>query len=45
MNKAWRYIRWFIRSIFTEGNPGAGPPGTDRAREAAQVDQIINRDR
>jgi hypothetical protein len=37
MKKILRSIGWFLRSIFTEGNPGAGPAGTDRFREESNL--------
>jgi hypothetical protein len=39
MKKILRSVGRFVRAIFVEGNPGAGPPGADRAREEAYLDQ------
>jgi hypothetical protein len=37
MKKILRSVGWFLRGIITEGNPGAGPAGTDRGRQEAYL--------
>jgi hypothetical protein len=37
MKKILRSAGRFLRAIITEGNPGAGPAGTDRARQEAYL--------
>jgi hypothetical protein len=41
MKKILRSVGQFLRAIFTEGNPGAGPAGTDRARQVSDVKSDI----
>jgi hypothetical protein len=43
MKKILRSVGRFVRAIFVEGNPGAGPAGAGRAREEASVIDWINR--
>ena len=43
MKKVLRSVGRFVRAIFVEGNPGAGPAGAERAREEASVIGWINR--
>jgi hypothetical protein len=42
MKKILRSVGQFIRAIFTEGNPGAGPAGTDRARQESYLNSWLN---
>jgi hypothetical protein len=42
MKKILRSVGWFLRGIITEGNPGAGPAGSDRARQESSVIGIAN---
>jgi hypothetical protein len=35
MKKILRSVGRWLSAIFTEGNPGAGPAGTDRAHQEA----------
>jgi hypothetical protein len=34
MKKILRSVGQWLSAIFTEGNPGAGPPGSDGVRQA-----------
>ena len=37
IKKVLRSVGRFLRAIITEGNPGAGPPGADRARQESYL--------
>jgi hypothetical protein len=41
MKKVLRSVGRFLRAIMTEGNPGAGPAGTDRARQESYLNERI----